>query len=68
MKKKKILGSGGPGGGRNLAQPGAGAPRARARRPSYGPRRKMARAHEGRRRFDGAHASDRAGGGDGANG
>jgi hypothetical protein len=63
-KKEKGFGSGGPG-GRNPAQPGAGA---RARRPSHGPRRETARAHERRCRFHGAHALGRAGGGDGVSG
>jgi hypothetical protein len=65
-KEKKDLSSGGPGG--NLAQPGTGSARARMRWPNCGPRRKTARAREGRHRLHGAHTLERAGGGNNANG
>jgi hypothetical protein len=56
------------GGGEIWPSRAQGRARARARRPSHGPRREIARARERRCHFHRAHASGRAGGGDGANG
>jgi hypothetical protein len=69
MEKKKEKGFSalvGPGGGGGEIRPSRAQGRARARRPSHGPRRETARARERRRRCHGAHASGRAG--DGASG